>query len=187
MTNNRSNVMIYLIGPPGVGKYTVGLRLSEILPAKLVDNHHWLNPVFSLIKQDGKTPLPRGVWEQVAQVRKAVFRTMATLSPNDWNFVLTHASTGSALDHEIAGDILEAACLRKADLLTVRLTCSADQLAARVVSPDRRLRMKETNPDAARLNAIKPLFDPGQANTITINTTGLSAEETAARIIQRLI
>jgi hypothetical protein len=178
--------MIYLVGPPGVGKYTVGSHLAKAMPAKLVDNHHWLNPLFSLVEQDGKTPLPLAVWDLAAQVRKAVFETMATLSPSDWNFVVTHAATGIPRDYEIAGEIREAARLRKARLLTVRLTCSADELAARVISPDRRLRMKETDPDAARLNALKPLFNPGHEGMMTIDTTEIPTEEVASRIMQPL-
>jgi shikimate kinase len=179
--------MIYLVGPPGVGKYTVGSHLAKEMPAKLVDNHHWLNPLFSLVEQDGKTPLPNEIWEQVAQIRRAVFRTVATLSPLNWNFVLTHAATGSALDHEIAAEILETARSRQAHLLTVRLTCSADELAARVVSPERRLRMKETDTEAARRNATKSPFDPAHENSIMIDTTDLSAVEVAILIMQRVM
>jgi hypothetical protein len=182
-----SNAMIYLGGPPGVGKYTVGSHLAKWMPAKLVDNHHWLNPLFSLVEQDGKTPLPLAVWNLAAQVRKAIFETMATLSPSDWNFVVTHAATGIPRDYEIAGEIREAARLRKARLLTVRLTCSADELAARVVSPDRRLRMKETDAEAARRNATKSPFDPAHENSMMIDTTGLSAVEVARLIMQRMM
>ncbi len=32
------NVMVYLVGPPGVGKYTVGKLVAEQLSAKLLDN-----------------------------------------------------------------------------------------------------------------------------------------------------
>jgi hypothetical protein len=53
-----SNTIIYLVGPPGVRKYTVGPVLAEALPVKLVDNHYWLNPLFSLTRQDGRPPLP---------------------------------------------------------------------------------------------------------------------------------
>src|SRR5437016_4249068 len=35
------NVIVYLVGPPGVGKYTVGKLIAERLSAKLLDNHFW--------------------------------------------------------------------------------------------------------------------------------------------------
>ena len=38
----NENLIVYLIGPSGVGKATIGSLLAEQLPAKLVDNHYWL-------------------------------------------------------------------------------------------------------------------------------------------------
>lgn len=181
-----SNTMIYLVGPPGVGKYTVGSVVASLMPARLVDNHHWLNPLFSLVEQDGRTPLPAAIWTQVAQVRRAIFRTMAEASPKEWNFVLTHAAIGDAMDGEIARDILETARLRNARLLVVRLTCSPDELAKRVAMPERRLRMKETDPDAALQNAERPLFDPGCEIMLTLDTTKLEPADVAARIMEEV-
>lgn len=37
-----NNVIVYLLGPPGVGKYTVGRLAAERLPAELLDNHDWI-------------------------------------------------------------------------------------------------------------------------------------------------
>jgi hypothetical protein len=191
MSEAPSNTIIYLVGPPGVGKYTVGTALAEALPAKLVDNHYWLNPLFSLIHQDGRTPLPARIWDHVAQVRKVVLETIATLSPPDWNFVFTHAVTGDAADEEydreIACEVLTTAHRRGAYLLVVRLGCGPDELATRVISPERHLRMKAVDPEAARRNAVRPLFDPGYSNTMTIDTSKLPASEVTAQIIQRLI
>ena len=43
------NAVFYLIGPPGVGKYTVGTIIAEGTAARLVDNHYSINPIFGLI------------------------------------------------------------------------------------------------------------------------------------------
>ena len=53
-----TGTIIYIVGPPGVGQYTVGRLLADRLGCKLVDNHYWLNVVFSLVEQSGG--LPRG-------------------------------------------------------------------------------------------------------------------------------
>jgi len=111
------NQFVYIVGPPGVGKYTVGSALVVHMSAKLVDNHYWLNPVFGLIRQDGMTPLPREVWVQVKQVRAVVLETIATLSPSEWNFVFTHAFVDRPGDYAIAREIFAAGERRSADIL----------------------------------------------------------------------
>ncbi|MBO0754455.1 MAG: hypothetical protein J2P54_01225 [Bradyrhizobiaceae bacterium] len=37
-----------------------------------MDNHYWLNLIFSLVDQDGITPLPKAVWPLAGRVRDAV-------------------------------------------------------------------------------------------------------------------
>ena len=73
--------MVYIVGPPGVGKYTIGRLLAEQLGCRLVDNHYWCNVIFSLVKEDGITPLPKGIWPLVGQVRSAVLKTIGEFSP----------------------------------------------------------------------------------------------------------
>jgi broad-specificity NMP kinase len=182
-----NNQFVYIVGPPGVGKYTVGSCLASRMPAKLVDNHYWLNPIFGLIQQDGVTPLSEEVWVQVEQLRRVVMETIATLSPREWNFVFTHAFVNHPHDDEIAREIFAVADRRSMDILVVRLTCRADELAKRVVTPERRLRFKEVDPDAARRNASLPLFDTGYRKTLTLDTSMLTAEGTVEQIMQELL
>jgi hypothetical protein len=54
------------------------------------------------------------------------------------------------------------------------------------VIPERRERFKEVDEEAARRNASLPLFDSGDRKTITIDTSGLTAEATVERILQAL-
>ncbi len=91
----------------------------------MVHNHLWLNPVFSLIEQDGITPLPDAVWTLTAQIRRAVFETVRTLTPISWNLVFTHAAVGeSEVDREVADEILGIADSRHARLIVIQMTCS---------------------------------------------------------------
>jgi hypothetical protein len=178
------NAVFYLIGPPGVGKYTVGKIIAERMSAKLVDNHYSINPIFGLIEQDGRTPLPDKVWQEVGKVRSAVLETIATLSPRDWNFVFTHAASDDPSDALTCREILSAAERRGASVIVARLHCQPDELAQRVLSPERRLRMKESDPDAARANAVAPVFDPGHPNIVDIDTTTKSPGEVADIVIE---
>jgi hypothetical protein len=180
-----SNTVIYLVGPPGVGKLTIGRILSDALDARLVHNHLWLNPVFSLIETDGKTALPAEVWPLVAQVRHAVFETAAMLLPASQNLVFTHAAvTEGELNEVIAQDIIGVARRRRARLLVAQLTCSAEVLAARVLSPERRLMLKEIDDQAARVNAGFPPFDVKHPSKFHLDTTNLDARDSARRILE---
>lgn len=177
------NVVFYLIGPPGVGKYTVGTIIAERTGARLVDNHYAINPIFALIEQDGRTPLPDRLWEQVGRVRSAVLETIAAFSPRDWSFVFTHAASNHPSDAGTCREILSAAERRGARVIVARLSCAPDELARRVLSPERRARMKEMDAEAARRSAVAPLFDPGHANVIDIDTTTKTAGEVADIVI----
>ena len=178
------NAVFYLIGPPGVGKYTVGTIIAERTGARLVDNHYAINPIFGLIEQDGRTPLPAGIWPLVGKVRSAVLETIAAFSPPDWSFVFTHAASDDPSDAGTCREILSAAERRGAKVIVARLRCDADELARRVLSPERRSRMKEMDPEAARTNAIAPLFDPGHANVIDIDTTTKPPSQVAGIVIE---
>ncbi len=84
------NVMVYLVGPPGVGKYTVGKLLAERLSAKLLDNHFWSNPILEVVEPDGRK-LPAGVWDRTDDVLAAVLESVARFGPAGRNYVFTHA------------------------------------------------------------------------------------------------
>ena len=183
-----NNTVIYLVGPPGVGKMTIGRILANALDARLVHNHLWLNPVFSLIEPDGKTTLPREVWPLVAQIRHAVFETATTLVPASQNLVFTHAAvTENELNETIAQDIIRVARKREARLLVAQLTCSPEILAARVLSHERRLLLKEVDAHAARVNANFPPFDVKHPSKFHLNTTNLEAQDSAREILKWLL
>jgi len=180
-----TNTIIYLVGPPGVGKLTIGRILADTLNARLIHNHLWLNPVFSLLEPDGKTTLPEAVWPLVAEVRHAVFETAATLLPASQNLVFTHAAvTQSQRDEAIAEDILSVARKRGARLLVVLLTCSAEILSARVVSPERRPMLKEIDAEAARANASFPPFEVKHPSKFHLDTTRLEARDSAREVLK---
>src|SRR3954454_9951106 len=100
------NVVVYLVGFAGTGKLTIATELAKMIDAKIVDNHWINNPIFGLIDSDGVSPLPPGVWDQTARVRKAVLETIATISRPDMNFIFTHEGlAGEPADEKIYSDI----------------------------------------------------------------------------------
>jgi hypothetical protein len=183
------NTCVYLIGAPGVGKYTVGRLLAEQMPGRLVDNHYWNNPIFEMLEPDGFTPLPDHVWDLTNAVRVAVLDAIATMAPPQRNFIFTHAISndgGHDWDRVIAEQLLSAAERRSAGMLVVRLACSHDELAERIQSPERAMRLKQRDASKAEAYCRMTPFDPGHQWTVDIDTTGATAVETADRVIQIL-
>ena len=183
-TNELTNVVVYLVGFAGTGKLTIARELAPMLNAKVVDNHWVNNPIFGLLETDGKTKLPEAAWDRVGEVRRAVHDTIATLSPPHWNFIFTHAgSEGDAVDLEIYASILSVAERRQALFVPITLTCAEEELVRRVMTPERRDRLKTTDPDAARLSSrTQRVLAAPHANRLDLDVTSLSALEAAERV-----
>ncbi|MGH2634057.1 MAG: hypothetical protein ACRDG3_11655, partial [Tepidiformaceae bacterium] len=148
------SVVYHLIGRPGVGKYTIGVELSRLTGARLVDNHSVANVIFNLINPDGVTPLPHGVWSRVGQVRAAVIDTLINLAPRELSFVFTNFIRGEdAAEYAAFMELVDAAAARGSVFVPIVLSCDTGELVQRIVRPERRARMKLVDPvEGARLN-----------------------------------
>lgn len=184
MAEPLANTFIYLMGVAGTGKLTVARAIAAKTGARVVDNHLINNPIFSVVRQDGVTPLPRGVWDRVFAIRTAVLEAIATLSPPEWSFVFTHEAYGVAYDIAVYQLTREAAQTRKAPFLPVRLVCGPDEIARRVLDPGRQLLMKSANAAASRARAAaNATYDPGTPDVLTLDNTSLPPEAAADAII----
>jgi hypothetical protein len=68
-----NNTIIYLIGLPGVGKFTIGKEINKRTGARLIDNQLINNPIFSLIAADGFSPLPEIIWDRIGAIRRIIW------------------------------------------------------------------------------------------------------------------
>jgi len=104
--------------------------------------------------------------------------------------VATHTASGNpeheAADQVTCRDIAEIAERRGARRLAVRLTRAPEELVRRVATPERRLRLKGCDTEEVWLNARWQPFDPGWPQSITIDTSGLPAQQTAEQILDRI-
>ncbi|MEE9298118.1 MAG: chloramphenicol phosphotransferase [Acidimicrobiia bacterium] len=180
--------MFLLTGFPGTGKLTVGTALRDLLEAdgetvRVVDNHWINNPILGLIDQDGITPLPQGVWERVGEVADAVIRTAEEFTPPSWQLIFT-AYLDGVTDTGWVPRLERLASARGAIVVPVRLLCDPEEIARRIVSSERRKRMKSADPEEPhRLATAGPPYDPGHPNTLTLDITAMAPDEAAAQIL----
>src|ERR1700733_15130873 len=83
--------IIYLIGSPGVGKYTVAKAIAGINGAAVVDNQLINLPIFSLLTEWPDAEVSKGMWREIEFVRDAVFRMIEEVVPRSVSYVLTNA------------------------------------------------------------------------------------------------
>ncbi len=182
------NTIIYLLGFPGTGKYTIASEICKRADFKLVDNHLINNPLFTLIENDGKTILPPRIWDNIGRVWEAVMDTIIHISPSHYSFVLTNALTEQGgNDRTWFERVKSAAEQKKAVFVPVRLSCSVEEMEKRIVQPERKTRMKEINPESPRRNAenytVLTVDDP---NVLNLDVTNLTPGEAAAAILNHV-
>ena len=188
-----NNVILYLIGFAGTGKLTIAKAILARAPFLLVDNHFINNVVFRLIDMDGKSPLPPKVWENVGKVRSIVFDTIRNLAKPDRNFVLTNELIeGAEEDEKVFQEVRALAMARGATFLPVRLLITPEELARRVVSPQRQALLKSRDPDEAlRIARKHHVYLPKGVDSFVLDVTKLSpvdaAEQILAEVRQRFL
>ncbi|WP_417310810.1 hypothetical protein [Devosia sp.] len=179
-----NNTIIYLIGHYGVGKLTVAKAICAASDARLFDNHLANNVVFSLIRADGKTPLPERVWDMIGVIRSQALAAIEELTPPSASFVLTNCLIeGNPRDHAAYGRIADLAARRQSTFIPVLLRASDAAHAARIPSADRVERIKHTDvASAAEKRHTSELLRIIHPNRLDLDTTDLPPAE-AARII----
>lgn len=184
MDHDLKNCIIYLIGYPGTGKYTVAKEIAKHASFKLVDNHLINQPVFSLIRQDGKTPLPPSVWINCKSIWRIVFDTMLNIAPPENNYVLTNYLCSDESDSTWYIEVEKMAADKSALFVPVLLTCAPEEMTRRVVAPERKEQLKLTCPERLlHYVKLKPLLKISHPNLLTLDITDISPENASQAIL----
>jgi hypothetical protein len=183
--------IIYLLGYPGAGKYTIAKALAALadtrgVPVRVVDNHHINNVVFEVIDVDGIGPVKPRTWSLIGDVRTAVLAAVEELGPPEWTYVFTNVLiAGDKGDEAILDRLATLAATRDSSFVPVRLHCELEELARRVVAPSRSERMKWVDADGlrafvARLDLVDVSVHP---HALDLDVTTLSAADAAEAIL----
>ncbi len=165
-------IIIYLIGKPGTGKYTIAKEIAQH-GYVICDNQLVNNPIFSLLNYDGLMPIPSPAWDAIKRIRDAVF-DFITIEPNN-NYVLTNVLDATEGDRQLFEQVKEMALKRNSLFVPVKLYISEHEHLKRIQSVERRLRYKSVDINYV-LHPEHPLMQVSHQNLMELDVSDLSAE-----------
>jgi hypothetical protein len=169
--------LVYLYGPPAVGKLTVAQELAKLTGFKLFHNHLTFDLMRSVF-EFGTEPFRR----LMAKVRLDVFEEAARAGVPGIVFTFVYAR---GVDDEFIAKVLEIVGRYGGEVDFVQLYCDPKELLNRVLQESRRDYAKiATVGQLEHLLANEDLFSsiPFQ-DGLRIDNTDLAPEEAARRIV----
>ena len=132
--------LVFVYGPPGVGKLTVASELSALTGFTLFHNHLTVNLVTSIF------PPNTEAWNRLARrIRLDVF---AEAAQEGVDLILTQAPRATGPE-EVArvGAMIERVLVAGGEVVFMHLACDREELLKRVQRDDRALHSKFTEPE----------------------------------------
>jgi hypothetical protein len=180
MAKNVSGIITYLIGYPGVGKYTIAQSLKDSINAVLVDNHMSNNPVFTIIGADGKSPIPNKAWDRVKSIRDILFDTIENVAPIQSNFILTNVLLDNDGDSALFNQVKQLAQDRGSLFVPVILSCEKKEHYKRVILPERSIKMKDVSiTNVKKIMKENKLLPINHCNLLSLNNTTFTPKQSA--------
>ena len=128
---------VFLYGPPGVGKLTVGQQLAQLTGFRLIHNHLSVNLVSALF------PFQSEPWSRLLrQVRREVF---AAATSEGIEIIITGVYSGTPAGTEAWRTMLEPIETGGGTVLCAQLTCDREELFRRIQNKSRDAYGKLTN------------------------------------------
>lgn len=174
----QKTIIIYLIGKPGTGKYTIAKEISKN-GYVICDNQLINNPIFTLLNYNGFAKIPRFAWDAIEQMRTTIFDFMNQEQNN--SYVLTNVLYDVACDHLIFKKVEEMASKRNSIFIPVKLLISEEENIKRIAQPDRKIRYKTI--DVAHAYSDHPLIGISHPHLFELDVTKLGAQEAAEKIL----
>ena len=169
--------LIFLYGPPAVGKYTIGVELAARTGFRLFHNHLTVNLVSAVFERDSE------VWLRLLRgVRRDILTEAAR---HGVSLIMTGVFSGTSEHTEAWRTMLEPVLAEGGRIHFVQLTCARDELFRRVTCDSRRALDKLIDP--GRLTDLLDRFDmvsPAPfGQHLRLDVTDVAPSESATTII----
>ena len=180
------------MGIAGTGKTTIAKAINKQDKSfKLAYHHGWIDPVLRLLGDDSDVfwSLDEKGWDALNKARDVILNTMVDVCPKENNFVITFEMLANNPWHQNFFDkVHDASKKRGATLIPVRLVCELEELMKRLKS-DSRKNYYKTQDEALIKKRFEEedVFFSHMPTEFTLDVTHLTPEESATRIIQRVI
>jgi chloramphenicol 3-O-phosphotransferase len=175
-------VLVYLYGPPAVGKLSIARRIAETAGFRLFHNHLTVDAVTSVF-EFGSSPFV----DVLQRMRLDVFETAAG---EGIDVVFTNSSMSYSVPRTdsflaFARAAAERVAAAGGSTMFVRLTAPVDVLCDRVGGDDRRALRKLV--DADRLRTRLEAYPEPVVNDddLVLDTSTMTPDEAARRIVER--
>ena len=177
-TQEKSYV-IYLIGKPGTGKYTIAQELAKF-GFIVCDNQLINNPIFTLLNYDGFSKIPEIGWDAIGRIRTAVFDFISI--EQNHNYVLTNCLYEDEGDRRCYSQAESMALKRGSLFIPVKLLISEEEHLKRITEPSRRARWKSIDPQD--VYQTEPLIVIEHPHLFELDISQFSAAQVAEKILK---
>lgn len=169
--------LVFIYGPPAVGKLTVATALAKITGFKVFHNHLTLEAVHSIFDW-GEGPF----WELVDRYRVDLLEAAARAHIPGVIFTFVYAQQH---DDNFVRRVLDTVQAHGGQVYFVRLECTKTELFRRLKAPSRRVFSKMMRRDHLQdmLTRHELFQDVPYPNNLTIDNTRVSAKKAAQIIV----
>ena len=179
--HTNHSYIIYLIGHPGTGKYTIAQEFAKF-GFIICDNQLINNPIFTLLNYDGLGKIPDSGWNAIGRIRTAILDFMAT--EQNHNYVLTNCLYEEDGDRKCYAQVKDMALKRGSFFAPIKLLISEEEHLKRITEPSRRARWKSIDPED--VYQTLPLITIEHPHLLELDVSHLSAEQVAEKILKHI-
>lgn len=169
--------LVFLYGPPAVGKYTIAKELAEKTGYPLFHNHLTVDLLKTIMPFDAPE-----FHHTIEKIRLTIFEAAAASKIPGLIFTFVYEK---GVDDDFVKQVDDSVTSKGGEVVFIQLSCSPQELKERVVQPDRLAHRKLNTVEGLEKALHKSdLFGSIKGvNNHHLDSTGLNATDTITKIL----